>query len=95
MRYFAILIVTILLSSCAFSMGSPRPPVERTCGQFSTWELETKPCILRLNDDDTVTRLCHGDLGYPADLTGVTIQRMNCERDYQDTLVRSCKRWRK
>lgn len=95
MRYYAILTATILsLSSQAFGWGAPRPPIERTCGQYPSWELETKPCILKINDDGTIDRLCDGDLGYPKDLIGLTLQRLNCERDYQDTLIRQCKKWK-
>lgn len=76
-------------------MGAKRPPQERTCEQFRSWELETKSCILKLNDDGTTDRVCPGDFGYPQDMIGVTIERLNCERDYQDTLIRQCKQWRK
>lgn len=76
-------------------MGSPRPPQERTCEKYRSWELETKPCILKLNDDGSIDRLCEGDLAYPKDILGVTIERLNCERDYQDTLIRQCKKWRR
>ncbi len=76
-------------------MGSPRPPIERTCEVHRSWELETKPCILKLNDDGTIDRICQGDLNYPADILGVTIERLNCERDYQDYLIRQCKKWKR
>ena len=95
MKFFVSLIAIVFVNGCAFGMGSPRPPVARDCEKFRSWELETKPCILKLNDDDTIDRLCPGDIGYPQDLTGVTIERMNCERNYQDTLIRQCKKWRK
>lgn len=89
-----VIILSLLISSCAFTMGA-KPPFPRTCEKFSSWELETKPCILRLDQDDQVIRLCPTDLEYPKDLLGVTIERINCERDYQDTLIRKCKKWRK
>lgn len=90
-----IILVLLSLNSCSsFGMGAPRPPQARTCEKYRSWELETKPCILKINDDGTIDRLCHGDLGYPKDILGVTIERLNCERDYQDTLIRQCKKWR-
>ncbi len=88
-------VVSLLMSGCALSMGSPRPPQERTCEQFRSWEMETKPCILKLNDDGTIDRLCEGDPKYPPDIIGITIERINCERDYQDYLIRQCKQWRR
>lgn len=94
-NWIGMILGLLLISSCAHGMGAPKPPQARTCEQFRSWELESKPCILKLNDDGTIDRFCEGDLGYPKDIIGVTIQRMNCERDYQDYLVRQCKQWRK
>lgn len=75
-------------------MGIPKPPVERTCPR-SLWELETKPCLVRLLNDDVLERVCPGDLNYPKDIVGQTLDGYNCERSYQDTLIRECKKWRR
>ena len=89
------LLAVLLFSSCSvFGMGAKQPPKPRTCEEYRSWELETKPCILKLNDDGSIDRLCEGDFGYPKDIIGITIQRINCERDYQDYLIRQCRGWK-
>jgi hypothetical protein len=39
--------------------------------------------------------LCPGDLAYPKDLTGITLEGYNCERNYQDELIKECKTWKR
>lgn len=75
-------------------MGIPKPPIQRNCPQ-SLWELETKPCIVRLLDNDEIERVCPGDLNYPRDIVGQTLEGYNCDRNYQDQIIRACKKWRK
>lgn len=95
MNLIKIILVALTLSSCSiYGMGA-KPPFPRTCEKYHSWELETKPCLLRLSENDEVIKVCPGEPAYPPDVLGVTIERLNCERDYQDTLVRKCKKWRK
>lgn len=77
----------------ACAMGA-KPPVERNCPR-SLYVLDGKPCILQLNDENETIKLCPGDLSYPKDLIGTTLNGYNCERDYQDLLISKCKKWRK
>jgi len=48
-----------------------------------------------LNEDNEINYLCPEDVLYPKDLAGITLEDYNCERNYQDELIRECKKWRK
>lgn len=74
-------------------MGAPKPKVPRRCPE-PLMELEQKSCVLFLNDQNEVVRLCPDDVLYPSDIVGISIEDYNCERNYQDELIRSCKKWK-
>jgi hypothetical protein len=97
LRSFAILSVTLALSSCAFGMGSRRPtgpmPV-RKCPQSLWVLLGTSPCIMRKLEDGSFESLCPGDLTFPKDLAAITLEGYNCERNYQDLLINKCREYK-
>ncbi|GEM_PF-5016850 len=84
----------MILSLNACAMGAPKPPIQRKC-RPPLWEIENPSCIFMLNEDNEINYLCPEDVLYPKDLAGITLEDYNCERNYQDELIRECKKWRK
>ncbi|MDH3324054.1 MAG: hypothetical protein OEL89_00285 [Candidatus Peregrinibacteria bacterium] len=58
------------------------------------YQLDNLPCITRLINNEPVT-VCPNDSEYPKDLIGITIEDYNCNRNYADELIKSCKSWKK
>ena len=54
-------------------------------------------CFERLLDDGTIEVKCYYDEGTPKEKDWVVIRKsdLNKEHDYQDLLIKSCKKWAK
>jgi len=64
---------------------------------FSTqlWKvLWAEECFVRLDENNQKVYMCRDDEGF-FDVIGISVDHYGLERDYQELLKKSCKRWKK
>lgn len=71
------------------------------CSSFPKRDFETElylidwetHCFLREDDNGDITELCQGHPDYTS-IIGISVDDYTLERNYQDTLIQQCRRWR-
>lgn len=92
-KLFTKVLLINMLFGCASGLGSKRPTPERKCST-TLYLIEGKFCITYLDGDDEITK-CNWDNDFPKDLTALTLKDYNCERNYQDELLKELKKRRR